>query len=75
MKAEGKNKSGSLPLPLQSPVLQTPQAELGFSTLNPVKPLIPLAGSSNDTVSQGSRAAAGSFRPGVLNQSFLDGFR
>lgn len=34
----------SPPFPLQSAVLQTPQAELGFSTLNPIKPLIPPAG-------------------------------
>lgn len=65
----------SPPFPLQNPVLQTPQTELGFSTLNPIKPLIPPAGSRDDTVSQGSGAEAGSFRPEVLNQSFLAGFR
>lgn len=75
MREEVKNRPGSLPLSLQSPVLQTPLAELGFSTLNPIKPLIPLAGSSGDTVSRGSGVAAGSFRPGVLNQSFLSGCR
>lgn len=75
MRGEVRNRPGSLPLSLQSPVLQTPLAELGFSTPNPIKPLIPLAGSSGDTVSRGSGVAAGSFRPGVLNQSFLSGCR
>jgi len=50
----GEEETWPSPLPLQSSVLQIPQAELGFSTINPIKPLILLAGSSNDTVSQGS---------------------
>lgn len=74
MKGDGKKKPGSAPLPLQSPVFQTLQAELGFSALNPVKPLIPVAGSSADTVSRGSGAAAGASGL-VLNPSFLAGFR
>lgn len=57
MREEGKKKPISLPLPLQASVLQTPQAELGFSTLNPIKSPISLAGSTDDTVSLGSGAS------------------
>lgn len=70
MGEEGKNRPGNLPLSLQNLVLQTPLSELGFSSLNPIKPLILLVGSSGDTVSQGSGVAAGSFRLGCGIKAF-----